>query len=177
MKNIKIQPGQQFPDIEVAKLGGGKTNLLTTRPGTDWKIVVVYRGKHCPLCTTYLKKLDELYDQFVELGVDVVAVSGDPKERAEAQISKVNPKFDIGYAMTVEQMRELGLYISDPRSPQETDRQFPEPGFFIINDQGQIQIVDISNAPFSRPDLDAILSGLKFVRNPDNNYPIRGMAT
>ncbi|MFD2029883.1 hypothetical protein ACFSKM_05400 [Ancylobacter dichloromethanicus] len=69
-------------------------------------------------------------------------------------------------------MRGLGLYISEPRSPEETDRPFPEPGLFIINPEGRLQIVDISNAPFARPELHGVLNGLKFVQQ--KNYPIRG---
>ncbi len=35
--------------------------------------------------------------------------------------------------------------------------------------------VDISNNPFVRPELSALVNGLRWIRNPDNNYPIRGM--
>ena len=72
-------------------------------------------------------------------------------------------------------MQQLGLYISDPRSPKETDHPFAEPGLFVVNVQGTLQVVDISNNPFVRPDLKTLVSGLKWIRNPDNNYPIRGM--
>lgn len=71
-------------------------------------------------------------------------------------------------------MRELGLYVSDPRSAAETDRPFPEPGLFVINNEGKLQVADISNAPFARPALSSVLMGLSFIKNPDNNYPIRG---
>ena len=40
--------------------------------------------------------------------------------------------------------------------------------------QVQVQVTDISNAPFARPDLKTLLGGLRFIRNPENNYPIRG---
>jgi hypothetical protein len=63
--------------------------------------------------------------------------------------------------------------VSTPRSAQETDQPFPEPGLFVVNGDGKIQIVDISNAPFARPDLATLLGGIKFVRA--NDYPIRGM--
>ena len=33
-------------------------------------------------------------------------------------------------------MQALGLYVSTPRSPQETDRPFAEPGLFLINPDG-----------------------------------------
>lgn len=64
--------------------------------------------------------------------------------------------------------------MSSPRSPAETDRHFPEPGVFVINPEGRLQIIDISNAPFARPDLAALLTGLKFIQAKD--YPIRGTA-
>ena len=38
---------------------------------------------------------------------------------------------------------------------------------------GNIQIIDISNATFARPDLEGLLGGIKLVRA--NDYPVRGM--
>ena len=66
-------------------------------------------------------------------------------------------RFPVGYDLSVDQMRTLGLYISEPRSPQETDRPFPEPALFITNPEGKLQIVDVSNAPFARPELNAVI--------------------
>ena len=81
-------------------------------------------------------------------------------------------RFPVGYGLSMEQMRALGFYISKPRSPQETDRPFAEPGLFVINPEGRVQIADISNAPFARPDLSGILNGIKVIQ--ERNYPIRG---
>ena len=69
-------------------------------------------------------------------------------------------------------MKQLGLYISHPRSAEETDHPFAEPGLFVINDSGTVQVVDISNNPFVRPELEALTSGLAWIRK--NTYPIRG---
>ena len=137
-----------------------------------WKMVVVYRGKHCPICRTYLKTVDGLLSQFEDAGTEVVAVSADPKEKAETEVGDEGWRFPVGYDLSQDQMRALGLYISEPRSPQETDRPFSEPALFIINPEGKLQIVDISNAPFARPELNAVLSGLRFVQ--EKHYPIRG---
>ncbi|MGB5444408.1 MAG: thioredoxin peroxidase, partial [Psychromonas sp.] len=81
--------------------------------------------------------------------------------------------YPIAYGLTEEQMKTLGLYISQPRSEQETDHNFSEPGMFIVNEQGNLQAVDISNGPLLRPELDVVLRGLTFVRSQDG-YPIRG---
>ena len=124
--------------------------------------------------TSFLKELNVLLGDFNALGVDGVAVSADPAEKARDHMALVRPDFRVGYDMTPSQMRALGLYISDPRSPEETDRPFAEPGIFVVNADGLVQVTDISNAPFARPDIKTLLGGLRFIRNPENNYPIRG---
>ncbi len=63
---------------------------------------------------------------------------------------------------------------SIPRSAKETDHNFAEPGLLVINSDGEVQVVDLSNNPFARPDLEVLVSGLEWIRKPENNYPIRG---
>ncbi len=167
----KLAAGSRFPEMRLAQAGGGEINLGGTG---RWQAVIVYRGRHCPLCKKYLKNLDGLKEDFEAAGVDLVAVSGDPRDKAETDVGEQGWRFPVGYDLTPQQMRQLGLYISEPRSPQETDRPFPEPGLFVVNEDGLVQIVDISNAPFSRPDLAGVLGGIRFIR--EKSYPIRGTA-
>lgn len=174
LTNTKLAAGQTFPEITVAKLGGGDIQLSTPAEAYDWKMVVVYRGKHCPICTNYLTTLNKLLPEFHAIGVDVIAVSADTAEKSQSQMGEVCPDFEVGFGLTIAQMQTLGLYISRPRSEAETDRPFAEPALFVINNKNELQVVDISNAPFSRPELNSVLMGLKFIRNPENNYPIRG---
>lgn len=171
----KLHAGAKFPDIEATLLNGDVKNLAAPEHGLDWKMVVVYRGQHCPLCTRYLNQLESYRDLLTQTGVDLIAVSGDSKEQLQSHMERLDVSFPIAYGLTVEQMKELGVYISDPRSAQETDHPFAEPGLFVINQQGKVQVVDISNNPFVRPELQALVNGLGWIRNPDNNYPIRGM--
>lgn len=113
-----------------------------------------------------------MLEDYKTAGVTVVTVSADPREKAQADVAEFGWRFPVGYDLTVEQMRQLGLYISEPRSAAETDRPFAEPGLFVINPDGNVQIIDISNAPFSRPDLAGILRGIKLIQ--ERNYPVRG---
>jgi peroxiredoxin len=166
---MTLRAAEQFPDVTVPKAGGGDIAL---GKGEGWRMVVVYRGQHCPVCRTYLRGLNEMLDDFAQAGVNVAAVSADTKDKAEKEIAEENWRFPVAYGLSIDQMKTLGLYISDPRSPQETDRPFPEPGLFVVNPRGQLQIIDISNAPFSRPDLKMVLKGLKFIQEKD--YPVRG---
>ena len=168
--NMKPAAGAELPAFDWPLVGGGRYTLARSDGG--WRLLVVYRGKHCPLCKKYLATLDQMKEQFEAAGVEVAVISADPGEKAESEVAEERWRFPVAYDMTVPQMRELGLYISAPRSAQETDRPFAEPAVFAINPQGKLQVVDISNAPFARPDLGGLLNGLKFIQ--EKNYPIRG---
>lgn len=165
----KLAAGAPFPKLSFFTVGG---DLVDVASISGWRMLAVYRGKHCPLCKKYFKTLDGLLDELKGAGVAVIAVSADPKEKAEADVASEGWRFPIGYGLTLDQMRTLGLYISEPRSPSETDRPFAEPGLFVINAEGNVQIADISNAPFARPDLATILMGIKFIK--EKSYPVRG---
>lgn len=170
--NKKLNAGERLPEITVPRLGGAELRLGEPVDDHDWQIVVIYRGKHCPICKTYLTELERMAPEFAKSGVGIIAVSSDPEDRARSFTDEIGVSFPVGYDLTVDQMHRLGLYVSEPRSEKETDRPFAEPGVFVINADGLIQVVDISNAPFARPDLAGLAKGLKFIR--DNNYPIRG---
>lgn len=168
----KPKSGEMFPRETVPQLGGGEIALGAPQGGHDWQMIVVYRGAHCPLCRKYLSRLEELKEKFTDNGVEVVVVSGDPEEKARTFVDEAGLDLPVGYGMSTDQMQTLGLYVSAPRSPKETDRPFPEPGLFLVNSEGRLQLADISNAPFARPDLEALASGVAHIRAKD--YPIRG---
>lgn len=167
----RLPAGSLFPDLTWPQTDGG---FLAPAAMKGWRLLVVYRGAHCPLCRNYLKILERLQADFAEAGITVAVMSADPQERAVKEATDEGWTFPVGYDLSPDQMRTLGLYVSSPRSPEETDRNFAEPGLFVINLQGAIQIVDVSNAPFARPDLEGLLNGLKLILAKD--YPIRGTA-
>ncbi len=168
-----LTPNAPFPDIAVSTLTNGEVKVgQPNRDHGDWQLVVVYRGKHCPICKSYLTELNGMLDDFAAINVDVVAISADPEEKAKASASDIGYNGTIGYDLSLAQMAQLGVFISDPRSPEETDRPFAEPATFVVRGDGKLQIVDVSNAPFSRPALKGLLDGLTFIRQKD--YPVRG---
>ena len=174
MKPTKFKAGEFFPALSLATLGQGVVNLAKPQAGYDWRLVVVYRGQHCPLCSRYLSQLEELKQGLYDLGIDIIAVSADSQEQASRHMQQMTLTYPVAYGLDIGQMRQLGLYISEPRSARETDHPFAEPGLFVINSDGLAQLIDISNGPFARPELATLISGLGFIKDPQNNYPIRG---
>ena len=171
MQNHKPQVGKPIPHMTLSHVDGSIHTIgETSQRGT---LLVVYRGKHCPRCKRYLNKLEAMLNDWTAL-LDVVVVSADTLEKAQTDQAEFGWTFDLCYGLTEDQMRALGLYISDPLSEAETTGRFAEPGTFAIKPDGTLMLVDISNGPASRPDLDELLDGMRF--NIENNRPTRGMA-
>jgi len=98
-------------------------------------------------------------------------VSGDPKDKAESFAEEVGLTVPVAYDLSIPQMKQLGLYVSTPRSDAETDRPFPEPGLFVVSPEGKAHIIEIANAPFIRPELDMVVRGIERAKD---GYPTRG---
>jgi peroxiredoxin len=162
--------GQPIPEVTFNLVHDGSMSI--GKPVDHWTLLVVYRGKHCPRCKKYLNTLQSMQADFLQAGIEVIAVSADTQERASADVSEFGWTFPVGYGLTETDMRLLGLYITEPLSPDEAPARFAEPGVFCLRPDAEIQIVSISNGPAARPDLTELLDGLKF--NITNNRPTRG---
>ncbi|MFO1117684.1 MAG: redoxin domain-containing protein [Beijerinckiaceae bacterium] len=170
-RTSKLHPGQPFAPVTFKNLDGNDFDF--GGPG-GWQALFVIRGQHCPICKSYLGEIEKRRSAFVELGVSVAAVSADSEAQAQITADAAKVNFPLLYGMDEATMHRLGLYVSEPRSTQETDHRFPEPALFVVNPRGMLHLVDIANAPFLRPDLDRLVGGLRFVIEKD--YPIRGAA-
>lgn len=170
--NNQLQPAMKMPALKATDIDGKQLDISERQTDLPWKMIVVYRGQHCPLCTKQLNELATMKSDFTDAGVELSAVSGDSAEQLKAHLEELDVNFPLYSGLTLEQMTELGVYISEPRNENETDHPFSEPMIIVLNEDNQIHILDKSNAPFSRPDLSSLLSGINFIR--DKDYPIRG---
>ena len=170
MPTPKPVPGTQIAPMRFPRLGGGTLDIGGTR--ANWTLLVVYRGKHCPRCKAYLNILQDMAPKWDEAGFDIAVVSADPEEKAATDVAEFGWTFPLGYGLTEDQMATLGLYVTEPLSPDETDRRFAEPGVYVLRPDGSLLLVAISNGPSARPDLAALLDGMIFTKV--NDRPPRG---
>lgn len=168
----KAAAGTALANFEATRLDG--SSMTFSGSNGKWFLLVVYRGKHCGRCKKYLTKLESMQSQWNDAGFDILAVSGDPIDKAKSDVEEFGWTFDIACELSEPDMRKLGLYISDPLSPDETDRRFAEPGVFCIRPDNTVQIAAISNGPSARPDLEELLDGMAFTI--EHGKPARGMA-
>lgn len=172
MTSSKPRVGQPIGEVSFARADGAGS--ITVGQSKDrWTMLFVYRGRHCPRCKRYLNKLSSALAAWTDV-MDVVVVSADTQAKAQADQQDFGWEFDLCYGLTEPQMRALGLYVSEPLSDAETDALFAEPGAFALRPDGTLMLVDISNGPAARPDLEELLDGMKF--NITNDRPVRGTA-
>lgn len=172
MTNMKPRVGAPMPQFDMP-IAGQQGTITIGAPKDRWTILFVYRGKHCPRCKRFLNKLNTALADWQAV-LDVVVTSADTEEKALADKAEFGWNFDLCYGLSVDQMRELGLYVSEPLSEAETDSLFAEPGAFGIRPDGSLMLVDISNGPAARPDLEELLDGMTF--NIEKDRPVRGTA-
>jgi peroxiredoxin len=154
-------PGTPLPALPLALLARGEVDFGSL-PG--WRLLVIYRGRHCPACMKYLQVLSALHARFVALGVTVIAASSDPEERARETATDEAWPFEVAFGLDEQQMRALGLFVSAASESKEADRPFAEPGLYVVEPSGVLRAIDVSNVPFSRPDLEQILDGIRTVQ-------------
>jgi len=171
ISNDKPLAGAAIPSFEATRLDG--TGMSFSGSNDQWFLLVIYRGKHCGRCKKYLNKLEETQSEGRSAGFEILAVSADSTEKANSDVQEFGWTFDVACGLQETDMHKLGLYVSDPLSPDETDRRFAEPGVFCIRPDNTIQIAAISNGPSARPDLDELLDGMKFTI--EHGKPARGM--
>jgi peroxiredoxin len=170
-----LKPRQAVPGLDVDTLQGAWS--LAAQSPENFTMVVFYRGLHCPICTKYIGELDKLAADFGEIGVSVLALSSDTRERAEQTQKDWELKnINLGYGVTIEQARDWGLHRSAGRGLTsigiEEPAEFHEPGLFIMKPDNSLYWSQVQTMPFARPHFREIIGALKFAMEKD--YPARG---
>ena len=128
MPTPKPIPGSILKPMTFPNVNGGEITVGGQKE--NWTLLVVYRGKHCPRCKKYLNILNGMRNDWADAGFDIAVVSADSLEKAQADQAEFGWEFDMGYGLSEDQMATLGVYVTEPLSPQEADSRFAEPGTF-----------------------------------------------
>lgn len=170
---MTIKPGTTVPDLSLPTVGGSPFSLEASPPRT-FSMLVFYRGRHCPICRTYLSDLERRLDAFAEKGVEVVTISTDTQEAAEATRREWElARTPIAYGLAIDEARDWGLFISSAIKAEEPAR-FAEPGLFLVRPDRTLYCASIQTMPFARPSFADVLQAVAFVTEKD--YPPRGEA-
>lgn len=167
-----ILPGRQAPDIALPVVGERNPRQLGGEPPERYRLIVVYRGQHCPLCQKQLETIADSLEMFRDRKIEVIAVSCDDHEKAEQSCKEWDIEgVPLAYGLPIEEAQRWGLYVSTAIKDAEP-HLFSEPGMFLINREGEIQAIWIQSVPFARPRIEDVLDAVDFIEK--ESYPPRG---
>ncbi|MGB3608618.1 MAG: peroxiredoxin-like family protein [Psychroserpens sp.] len=167
-----IKPRTKTPDISIDLVNDTKWKLSDQDP-EHFTLVVFYRGKHCPVCKTYLETIQKHINEFSDRGVNVIAISSDNEETSKSSYQDWEvSELPIGFEFSIENAREWGLYISE--GIKKEPKHFIEPAVFLIKPDQTLYASSIQTMPFARPAIKDLLNSIDFVVK--NDYPARGEA-
>ena len=163
--------GQPFPQLDLPRAGGGRVNTGDFRPGF-MTLLNVYRGLHCPRCARQLGDIVANKARFDAIGVEVVSISTDSRDRAETAVTEWGlGDMAVGYDLPIATARSLGLNISQTIREAEP-ALFVEAAVFFIRRDGVLWGSSINSFPFLRPTAEQLLDAFEMASA--RNYPPRG---
>ena len=102
-------------------------HVLVGAPTGAWQLILVTRGRACPVSRNYLAAVDGAAADLDALGVEVLALTADGRERAEAFVEEVKAVagggeagFKLAYGLAPETAGAWGLYLSAGPAPGGT---------------------------------------------------------
>ena len=117
-----------------------------------WSVVFFYPADFTFVCPTELSDLADLYPQFKELGVEIYSVSTDThfSHMAWHESSETVGKIDFPMVgdPTGQISKGFGVYIKEDG--------LAERGTFLINPEGVIKAIEISDGPVGRNAADTL---------------------
>ena len=173
----RLITGAPFPNITLPTTDGAKITL----GAQGWRALFVIRGAHCQICRAYLAQLERKRPSWEIKGIEVVVASADPVEKSQEFMREAGYGGLAACNLDVPAMQALGLWLT---GPEVSDLAYvhPEPGFFLIDPDGNIAAAEASTLPTARPDLELLDQGFKYiiennVRPPFGRYETSRMTT
>ena len=162
----RLIPNQPVPPLRVKTVGGPCWRLCDQKP-QHFTLVLFYRGLHCGFCKAQLQAYEARYEEFRKLGVRVLAVSADDRERAEKTVRDWHlDELTVCWGLTIDQARDWGLYLSEGRGTTpdgiEEPNWFVEPSMFFIKPDGRLYAGFVQTVPVAQPRIDDVLAGIRF---------------
>jgi peroxiredoxin len=127
----QLENGDQFPHLNIPKVGGG-TIMLPNDVAGVFGVVLIYRGAWCPFCAAQLADFAMRKEALEALGVKVVAFSVDDEPTTAAFAAKHDISFPMGCRANADVVSAAtGAFIND--SPR-----YLQPAAFTLTPDGKV---------------------------------------
>ena len=153
----QLSPGDRFPRLDLALVGGGTLALPDAFAGR-FGVVLFNRGAWCPFCTGQLRAFQRAVDKLDALGVSVASVSVDDEATAAGLVAANDLTFPVGHSADAHALAAAtGAFVNDnPLYVQSTG--------FIVDPNGTVVISVYSSGAIGRLVPDDVLGVVKYIK-------------
>jgi len=142
--------GEKVPEATLTNQKGEKIDfqkLIKKKPS----IIIFYRGGWCPYCNLQLAGIQEIEEDLLNLGYQIIAISPDSekfltkttkkKKLSYTLLSDANLSLtkNFGLAFIAPQKYERKVGLKERSNNQNTEMLLPVPAVFLVDTDGKIQ--------------------------------------
>ena len=149
--------GEKIPTLILENSNGEKVS--TDKIFNKKTVLVIYRGGWCPYCNSQLSEMQEIENQIIELGYNVVAISPDAPSFLKQTEDKKELKYQLYSDSEGKFSEALGIAFKKDKPKLDKYSEGKNPGFlpvptvYVINEKQKIDFLYIN------PDYSVRLSG------------------
>lgn len=170
-----VLTGTTIPEATVKTVDGKEVplkELISQKP----TVLIFYRGGWCPYCNAHLAELQQIEQQLVDMGYQILAISPDQPSLLKESISKHNLDYTLLSDSPMAASKAFGLAFKlddetftryknngldlEKRSGQD-HHLLPVPAVYLINPDGLITFQYVNPNYKTRINSDVLLSAAK----------------
>lgn len=152
-----LRPGDQFPTLTVAEVGGGTLRLPDELAG-NFGVILFYRGSWCPYCNAQLSAFQRAMDGLTDNGALVAALSVDDEATSQDLVAKHGLRYPVGHSADARAIAAAtGAFVSD-------DPMFLQSTGFVLDAAGQVVVSVYSSGAIGRLVPNDVLGLIRYLR-------------
>ncbi len=177
----KVKPvlvNSTIPDVHLYTSDNERI-ALREKVSTQPAVIIFYRGGWCPYCSRHMMELQQIEEEIVDLGYQILAISADhpgalTATSSESEISytllsdkmmEASKAFGLAFKVdpaTVSRYKEVGIDLN--RNSGDGNYLLPVPAVFIVDEQGTIKFSYVNPDYKQRIDGDVLLTAARAYR-------------
>jgi peroxiredoxin len=138
--------GEQIPEISVTAVDGSR-QPITSIVGGKPSILLFYRGGWCPYCNAHLAEIQEIEEDIIELGYQILAISPDSPENLNKSAGTHELSYKLYSDGNGSLSKAMGIAFKAPERNAKrllessgglNEGFLPVPSVFVVDTSGKI---------------------------------------
>ena len=161
--------GETVPDITIKTTASAEQSILSVLANKN-TVMLFYRGGWCPYCNNQLAEIQDIENEILELGYQIIAISSDSPENLVITDTKNELNYQLYSDATGELVKAMGIAFTAQDKRKErlfnysgglNEGFLPVPSVFITDTTGKIVFEYINPNYKTRMSSKLILAVLK----------------